>query len=304
MGDSVDSTARDGNEPASDFGFARVQLPPIPSMGLPAMRIAPLELDPAPATDLDGRAVGGRDEPAHEWASPLPAPVGPAPTGYVFQVVSPPPPPSPMAETPVAPAPTALASAPEPTTEPAPAAPANKAVATALLITALMLVWASRMAFSAALLSMSALLLAELARAASQSRTGTARPTAATLLMAGSVAIAGWSLLGAFGQMQPYAFVGGLFVLIAAIPTLIVLLVTQRMLRRRTDRAPGDDTLLATTRVRVIALAALTITGIQAHRTFTAKPDAIVAVVIAAGALWIALSVLRGTDRAAASSSR
>ena len=39
--------------------------------------------------------------------------------------------------------------------------------------------------------------------------------------------------------------------------------------------------------------------GVQAHRTFSAKPDAIVALVVAALVAWAVGSVLRGTGRAA-----
>jgi hypothetical protein len=308
MNESAGSSTTDETDQTSEYGFARVQLPPIPSLGLPAMRLP--SPSPAPATDHDGRSVGGRDEPTGTWTSPLPAPAVPARMGYTFQVVPPP-----VQETA-----TAVMPAPVPATEPAPtAAPsvmpeleqppaavataaASTVVATILLVTAVVLVWASHMAFSAALLAMSALLLAELSRAASLSRAGEARPASATMLAIASIGAAGWSLLKAFGQFGEYAFVGGLFVLLAAIPTLIVFGVTWWMLRRRSDRAAGDQTLMSGTRWRTLALAAMIVSGIQAQRTFTAKPDAIVAIAVAAFAVSIAVAVMRGTDRPSSTS--
>lgn len=320
---------------ANEHGFARIELPPVPQLRLrgaagtasvpdPAAAAGPVATPGvvptptpgrAPATNLDGRPVGGFDEPArHTWQSPFPAPqLNPA--DYSYQVV---PPPAPVTAATAAPElPPAVSSVPPvsavpplatmATSDGTPAADDTMPIATStpvlvmFAILAVGLVWASKMAFSAALLGFAALLVSELAIAMSLARrSNEPRSAAATALAAIAGLGAVLAAKGAFAQFGEMAFVAGLFVLISVVPALLLLGATSLMLKRRNADSPGDRALRDGTRVRFVALAAILLAGIQAHRTFSAKPDAIVALAIVALIALNVFAVARRNGRAAA----
>ncbi len=225
---------------------------------------------------------------------------------------------SPTHAAPAAPAPAASAPAPRTTVPPMlptpatdeaaagadDAAPAStdvsKVAIVLLLVTALLTAWASRMAFSPALLAMSGLLFAELAIGLANvgPRDGK-RTLNATVAAGASVVITLLALKGAFGGFSEMAFVASLFVLVAALPTLLLLGATWFVLRRRANPSPADRALAAGTKVRFGAALALLVSGYLAKDSFSAKPDTFVAFAIVALALLGAISVFRGTGRAA-----
>lgn len=288
--------------------FPRIELPPVPALGRRERTDVPVVAAPtaaAPATALDGRPVGGQDEAPSGWHYPY---AGVIPGESVRQVVPQPVPDSaapqaaaaPAALTPVVPS---LAPAPDlPPDGSTPADDTDGGPSTVVLVlfgvSALALMWASRMAFSAGLLAFASLLMAELSLATSlRRRPGASRPASSTILAVGALVIALNAARHAFAQFGEAAFVAGLFVLVAVVPTLLLLGIAALLLRRASSRA--GEALQAWTMVRFGALAALLAAGVQAHRTFSAKPDAIVALAIVALAAFTAVSVLRGTGRAA-----
>lgn len=301
-------------------GFPRIELPPVPSLGRTSGGTVPVAApgSPAPAISLDGRPVGGQDESPAGWQYPYAAT---STAGYTYHV-PPPPMPGPV------PAGSAATSAPElahgPGTESAPyvmphvapvsdrdaasdeADDADTGPSTVVLVlfavVAVALLWASRMAFSAGLLAFASLLIAELSLATSFARrAGASRPASSTLAAIAAVAVALNAARHAFAQFGETAFVAGLFVLVAGVPSLLAVAVATLLLRRSSASSRANDALRSWTAVRLAALAALLVAGFQAHRTFSAKPDAIVALGIVALALLTAVAVLRGTGRAARS---
>jgi hypothetical protein len=295
--------------------FPRLVLPPAPTFGRPAPApvatakpiVATRPVPALPATDADGRAVGGRDEPPATWQSPFPEP---APTNaYTFQVVPPPMAPEaaqmprPMIESAAparTPVPTLDASiVDEPTTTDT---RPSTIVLGLMAVTAALLAWASVMAFSSALLAFSGLLIAELALALSLARArGARRPTSAAVLAVVALGVGLLAAKGAIAQFGDMAMVAGLFVLISVVPSLLLLGAAAFVLRRRGDRRTlADEAIRSGTIVRFGALAGILLAGYQAHKTFTAVPDAIVALVIVALVAVNAVHVLRGSGRAAA----
>lgn len=294
----------------SSVSFPRLELP-LPPFKAPASVIEAPAPSPvptsAPATNLDGRPIGGYDEPVTgTWQSPFPAPV--IDQGYVYQVV---PPPQIDASNAVVPAPAAeaastvplpdLAPVPEPAT--ATVVAPSKVVLGAFAVLAAALVWASTMAFSAALLALGALLASEIALALAASRPSAAvrsTPATAVAVVAGIAALL--AAKGAFAQFGETAFVAGLFVLVSAVPTLLVLGIVAFVLRRRSasGNSPGERALRAGALVRFGALAAIIAAGVQAHKTFSAVPDAVVALAVVVLAALNVAAALRGTGRAAA----
>lgn len=168
-----------------------------------------------------------------------------------------------------------------------------------LLVAAALLAWASRMAFSPALLALSGLFVAEVAVALSLTRAAAAsHPTRSTVAAVASlllVALAAKGALHGFGDM---AFVAGLFVIAAIIPTLLLLGAVALVLRRRTPRSLADESLRAASLVRLGAIVAVLAGGIQAHRTYSAVPDAVAALGIALLTATYALHVVKRTGRA------
>jgi hypothetical protein len=334
QGDAIDAGQRAGRSIARPpVEFPRLVLPPAPTFGRPAPA-TPTVAEPAaptttpaptsPATDLDDRPVGGRDEPPVTWQSPFPEPA--AASAYTYRVVPPPMapeaaqmPPSMVAAAAAAPvaAPAPIkASVPAPARTPVPAVAAPviddqpsevatrpSTVALGLMaVTAALLMWASQMAFSSALLAFSGLLVAELALALSLARArGANRPLSSTLLAVVALLVGLLAAKGAIAQFGDMAMVAGLFVLISVVPSLLLLGAAALVLRRRGDRRTlADEAIRSGTLVRFGALAAILAAGYQAHKTFTAVPDAIVALVIVALVALNAVHVLRGSGRAAA----
>lgn len=165
-----------------------------------------------------------------------------------------------------------------------------------MVVAAALLVWASRMAFSPALLGMSALLLAETAIALAL--TGTRRPASA-LVAAGAATVLGLlAIKGAFAGFGEMAFVASLFVLVAALPTLLLLGALEYVLRRRSSASPANLALRAGTRIRVGAALLLLVTGYLAKDSFSAKPDTFAAFAIVALVAFGVMQVLRGSGRA------
>lgn len=302
-------TSSDHTTPHDEAGrgaFPRIELPPVPSF----RRTRPEEpagpVHAAPATSIDGRPVGGQDDAAGGWQYPY-AQAGPSGSGSTRQAVPP-------AQAPVAPV------APAPSTRPYVmpqleqvsdsdraadrADDADTGPSTVVLVVfavlAIALLWASRMAFSAGLLAFGSLLMAELSLAFSFARrSGASRPASSTILAIGALLVAVNAARHALGQFGETAFVAGLFVLVAGIPTLLLLGVAALLLRRSSAPSRANDALQSWTLVRLGALSALLAAGFQAHRTFSAKPDAIVALGIVVLVLLTSMSVLRGTGRAA-----
>jgi hypothetical protein len=174
-------------------------------------------------------------------------------------------------------------------------------VAVAIFVfTAVGLIWASRMAFSPALLAMSALLASEAAIGVARTGPrGSSRPVQATIAAGGAVVLALFALKGAFAGFGEMAFVASLFVLVAALPTLLLLGASEFVLRRRAAPSAADDALRAGTKLRFAAVLALLVSGYLAKDSFSAKPDTFVAFGLVALALFGAVSVFRGTGRAA-----
>ncbi|MCW2922286.1 MAG: hypothetical protein JWL76_2160 [Thermoleophilia bacterium] len=166
-----------------------------------------------------------------------------------------------------------------------------------LLATAALLMWASRMAFSPALLAMAALLLTEVGIALS--RTGPKRPTPALVAVAAAAAIALLALKDAFAGFGEMAFVASLFVLVAALPTLLLLGALEFVLRKRSSASPANDALRSGTMLRFGAALALLVSGFLAKDSFSAKPDTFAALAIIALVGFGIAQVLRGTGRAA-----
>lgn len=264
------------------LAFPRLQLPPVPVF-----------------RDADGEVRRVLDAPPSQWQSPLPA--ADPETEYRYRVAPPPPAPAvaapPPAPLPAGHSPVAVpVGVPVPEPEPAPPVAespvASSRIAPVLLLTcALLLAWASQMAFSSALLALAALLVAQLAAAAA-----VVRCDRLPLVAAGGAAIlAVLAAKGAAGQFSEMAFVAGLFVIAACVPTLLLLAGAQLVLRRRSDRrSPADDALHSAWVPRAVAVAAVLAAGVQAHRTYSAVPDAIVTFAVVALAARTLRCVLRG----------
>jgi hypothetical protein len=282
----------------------------------------------APATDLRGLPVGGFDEPPAAWQSPFPAPEVPR-DGNWF-VPGPQVAPAP-AGTPAIPAPArAITQAPDtavqmsapmtiptptqpPTRMPMPSpapqleapanpdegfAPASPVARFLFLALAAALVWASQMAFSAALLALAAMLVSEVAMAIAAGRAPAAPRSSWVPLFAVVSTLA--SLVAAyraFGQFGEMAFVAGLFVLVAVVPSIIVLAIAGLLARRH--GTSGDQAIRSGTLLRFGVLAALMVAGYQAFQTFSAKPDAIVTFVIVALTFHNVHAATRRSGRAA-----
>lgn len=280
--DTQPHDARTTPSPAIAALFPRIELPEVPTLGA-----APVIPVPRPRLD----------EPAPTWRNPLPAPD--APSAHEFLVVPPPPAtiPAPAAATPqVAPAAPAPAPAPMPVPIQLPdpgaagdAVPGGTSLA--LVVTfgacAALLAWASNMAFSSALLALASLLVAQLAAALFAGGAPVGRMLAAVALLVG--AFAGWK---GVHELSPDAFVAGLFVLVAVAPLLLLMGVVQLLLRRRAASA-GDRALRAGATLRFVALAAVLVAGIQAHRTYSARLDAIATILVVALTVVTVVRTLR-----------
>ncbi len=236
-------------------------------------------------------------------AQPAPAPAQPQPT--------------PAQPQPAQPAPAQPQPAPAPRTSVPPMAPApgvdagqdgdvaaadaptdvSRVALVLLVVAAALLVWASRMAFSPALLGMSALLLSEAGIALAL--TGAKRPTSAVVAAGGALVLGLLALKGAFAGFGEMAFVASLFVLVAALPTLLLLGALEFVLRKRSSESPANVALRAGTRIRFGAASLLLVTGYLAKDSFSAKPDTYAAFVIVALAVLGVVQVLRGSGRAA-----
>lgn len=306
MGRDADTTQATGAAAPPDAAprFPRLELPPF--QGFRNHEDDDVGDAPRPAARPSADAIASLppvvrllDEPA--WSSPVPAPVDPeaeyramlervaayAPHAHTTRhapvIVAP------ATATPNDPAPDPEPSGPQQEPRPSvvpqledPASivrPAARSTLALVLVvaTAALLVWASRMAFSPALLALASLLVAQLAAAEAAASRRPLLPAAGAgilALLAAKGAIAG------FGEM---AFVAGLFVLVAAVPTLLLFGVVQVVLRRQGEAAaPADLALRSGWKLRAGALAATIVAGVQAHRSFSAVPDAIVALGIVA----------------------
>lgn len=262
--------------------FPRIELPPVPTFG--------------------GTVEPLRDEPVATWQPPVAPPLS-SEQRYRSMVerVATLATPVPTQETPAhPPAQEALAPAPAPSIEPvatpqssvpvmpelAPAPestplPASRIAIALMVVAVAFLAWASRMAFSPGLLGLAALLLAQLAAAASSSPRGRSLALRAAIP---AIVVALLAAMQAIGNLTSgMAMVAGLFVLVAALPTLIVFVAVQVVLRRRGDRiGPADTALRDSWKLRAGTLAALLVAALLVRDSFSAKPDAIVALGIVA----------------------
>jgi hypothetical protein len=162
-----------------------------------------------------------------------------------------------------------------------------------LVLLAAFLVWASRMAFSPALLALSGLLLAQLAAAATASGKGGALPFVAGIPALGLAVSAAKGALGGFSDM---AMVAGLFVIAAGGPTLLVLGIVQFVLHRRAGRAGAAETVLREGwKLRVGVAVAIVAAGVYVRDSFAAAPDALLTFGIVALVLFTLVPVARGT---------
>jgi hypothetical protein len=276
--------------------FPRLQLPPVPVLGhsgpagAPPLHSAPPPSLPSlpPATDLDGNTIGGRDEPLGGWQMPSPEP-------DVTPAVAVPVPAQPRPIPAAAPPPAPIVQ--DVVTACVPASPVHgpSSVAVVLLaVLAAVLVGAGALAFSAALPAFAALLVSQLAIAASLVvRADQPRPRAATCLavLAGAgAAFAAWQAVGQFSQV---AFVAGLLVLASGVVALLLLGIASLVLHRRGEqRTLGDEALRSGTVPRFLLLAAVLVAGVQAHHAFSATADGLVALAIVAVVALNVASVL------------
>lgn len=279
--------------PEATNTYAFQVMPPPPPVG---GELAPRHEIPRSAhatyCAMPGPATGAQSASPTESPAPIqPAPAQPAPASVVSSQ-------APRSRVP--------AMVPATTTDPAPdvdgaqsAAPTDlsRVALVLLVVAAALLVWASRMAFSPALLGMSALLLSELA--IGLALTGSKRPTSALVATGGAIVLGLLALKGAFAGFGEMAFVASLFVLVAALPTLLLIGALEFVLRRRSSDSPANVALRAGTRIRFGAALLLLVTGYLAKDSFSAKPDTYAAFVIVALAAFGAVQVLRGTGRAA-----
>ena len=167
-----------------------------------------------------------------------------------------------------------------------------------MVLVAAFLAWASRMAFSPALLALSALLFAQLAATATASGKGGVLPFAAgipALFLAVSAA------KGALGGFSDMAMVAGLFVIAAGIPTLLVLGIVQFVLHRRAARAGAAETVLREGwKLRFGVVTAIVAAGVYVRESFAATPDAILTFGIVGLVLLTLVPVARGRSNEAA----
>ncbi|MEO6867541.1 MAG: hypothetical protein ABI200_05925 [Gaiellales bacterium] len=294
---------------AAALEFPSIELPPPPNFGLPR-RMDP-DLFEDDLAGLPPVMTPNVDEPEGEWKSPFPDPE--PSSSYALQIAPaadetlPEPMNSPwigaVPETanphaasvpvPVPAPPTAAEVEPEVTIEPTGIAPVAVIAFGAL---AVFLVWASGYAFSAALMGLAAIITAELAGALALAD-GRSQPAdiKAKALAGVGIVVALIAAKRGIAELGPDAVVGGLFVIVALVPTLLVIAIAHLILRRRADRATAaDHALLHASRLRLLALLAVGVAGIVAHISWASKPDAIVAIVLLALAILTALPVLRG----------
>lgn len=278
--------------------FPRLTLPPVPFGGSktasgnsPEDTRAPIEGQPA--TNLDGQSVGGYDDTSIQWRypyesfssmpepAPEPAPIESLDEQKIEAVIDAP-----------------MVSIEEPTPQISQSAPMLFLVPIGIL--AIVCIWASKMAFSASLLALSGMFVSELALVAASLRStanNRSRYVMATALPAGAISIL--AVKSALAQFGDAAFVAGLFVLVTALPALIVLGVVSLVLRRRATLTPVTTVIRSGSLVRFGALVAVLLAGYQAFKTFSAKPDAVVALGITAVTIYSVVSAVRGTGRAA-----
>lgn len=284
--------SRHGSLVREPITFPRLVLPPVPTFRTPL----------TPADELPVQQPLRDEQPPTTWQYPFPQP---EPTN-TYAV------PAPVQPTPIeVVAPTTNAPSPRPDAgelaRPADGVVETTEQATSLskialglfLVTAAFLYWASGMAFSAALLGTAGLLVSELAIALSLTAPrGAGRPMPATIAAVAAVLLALLTLKGALHAFSDMAMVASLFVLAAALPTLLLLGAAAFVLRRRSPRSLADDSLRAGTGLRFGVVVALLATGFIAKDSFSAKPDAFLAFALVALVAINALHVLRGTGRA------
>jgi hypothetical protein len=291
--------------------FPRIELPPVPTFA-----------GAAPATEVaEGEVAPLRDEPLGTWqppfapsfspeeqyramvervatlsaAAPVAGPLAvPAPLAAPAPVVNP-------VDTPVAdlPARTTVSAPPDtvvpvmPELAPAPELAPHRTSRVALgllVVLAIGLLWASRMAFSPGLMALAGLLYAQLAAAAAAAGSR----TLAIRVAVPAVAVSLVAIKGALGAFSEMAMTAGLFVLVAGLPALLVLGAVQLILRRRGDRASTADVALRDGwKLRFGALAALLVAAFVVRDSFSAKPDAFVTFGIVALVAITLLGALR-----------
>jgi hypothetical protein len=278
-------------EPTNDYTFMVVPPPPPPHEHYPTAQLA--QARPAP-TQARQRHDVPRSAHATYCALPTAAPVAHAAPAPISQ-----PAPAPVRSGVPAMVPTPATDAAQGVDDPAVDAPTGVSpIAIGLMVVAAaLLVWASRMAFSPALLAMSALMLAETAIALAL--TGTKRPTSAFVAAGAATLVALLALKGAFAGFGEMAFVASLFVLVAALPTLLLLGALEFVIRKRSAPSPATLALRAGSRERFGAAVVLLVSGFLAKDSFSAKPDAIATFCIVLFVAVSALQVVRGTGRAA-----
>ncbi|MCB0879075.1 MAG: hypothetical protein KDC46_08865 [Thermoleophilia bacterium] len=272
----------------------------------------------APATSIDGRPVGGADQPQGTWQYPYQQAAAAAPvqpTGYVYQVVPPPAPtPTPAAAptvpaaspVPVQAAPAAATTMPVmPTLDPVPGsgAAATSAVPPRFVVLAyaalaVLMVVGWKLSFSGAMLGLAAMFVAELAVAHAAASSGPRSGATTALGVLGLAGAAAAGFLSVRELTDEFAFVAGLMAVLVVLPALVVLGITMLVLRRQ-DASPAVTALRSGTTVALLLLVAGAVGGYMAYHTFSARTDAIVGLAVAAWVALQALSALRGTGRAA-----
>lgn len=297
------------------LAFPRLELPPLPTFATEHS---------APEVVSDEDLEPHLDEPAGTWQPPFPPALDPEaqyralvdrvsayaePVAAASPVITPAPiadpapvpvqdPPRRSMRVPAVGTTTAIPELPE--LAPAPAlAPRPMTIVAIAGMTALavFLVWASRMAFSPALLAYAGLLFAQLAAAATASGTSSRLPLLAGIPALGLAVSAAKGALGGFSEM---AMVAGLFVIAAGVVSLLVLGIVQLVMHRRAARAGAAETMLRDGwKVRFGALLAIIAAGVYVKDSFVATPDAILTFAMVGLVLATLAPVARGGDSAA-----
>jgi len=260
--------------------YARGQsAPEAPALTMPEVQTSPLPVLRLPRFQLQAVIHAPSTEPLLDLSTPQPltVPELPAAPTLATVVAAPAPPQVPTAAL----RDTASWSARQqvPAAPAAPAAPAeairplNPVAAGLLLVSTTAMLYAAQMSGSVALLACAGLFLSDLSLGL--------RGLSARVCMAAALALTLWALIGVPGQFSDMAFVAGLFVVVAAVPVLAMSAVAGRLLRRD-DASTADLAVRARGKYQLLAVVLAMLAGVQAFRSFSAVPDALVTLSIVA----------------------
>lgn len=169
----------------------------------------------------------------------------------------------------------------------------HAAVLALMTLSIILLVYAAHMSGSKALYACAALFISDLAIGESVRRAAQVRAQRAEVALAiGAGALVGLALWGVAHQFSMMAFVAGLFVVLAVV-IVALLQVASGLVLRRKAASLADQAVRAGSVMRWIALALTLLAGVQAFRSFSAVPDALVALPIVALTLCNVAIVLR-----------